>query len=121
MTKAQRQRLEAASCIGKEVHFKVKGGTGRNKMGRVLDEVYIMVGDYKHLIQQIHADAPYWDGSKMGYRTCYYTFDADGKHVKFGQYTQFLTELEYRNLLSKARAKGWPLFGSTGLGGRSGT
>ena len=110
MTEKQRERLEAASCIGKEVRFKEKGGTNRNKMGVVLDEVYIIVSDYKHLIQQIKPETPYWDGSRLGYRTCYYTFDANRKNIKFGQYTQFLTEKEYRVLLSKARAKGWPIF-----------
>lgn len=110
MTKEQLQRLKAASCIGKEVHFKEKGGTSRNKMGVVLDEVYIIVSDYKHLIQQIKPITPYWDGSRLGYRTCYYTFDAQKKNIKFGQYTQFLTQKEYAVLLSKARDKGWAIF-----------
>jgi hypothetical protein len=110
MTKQQRERLKAASCIGKPVHFKEKGGTKRNKMGKVLDEVYIIVSDYKHLIQQIKPDVPYWDGSRLGYRTCYYTFDAARKNIKFGQYTQFLTQKEYAVLLSKAKAKGWSIF-----------
>jgi hypothetical protein len=110
MTKKQRQRLEAASGIDKEVHFKEKGGTSRNKMGVVLDEVYIIVSDYKHLIQQIRPTTPYWDGSRLGYRTCYYTFDAKKKNIKFGQYTQFLTQKEYVVLLSKAKDKGWAIF-----------
>ncbi len=110
MTKRQRQRLEAASCIDKEVRFKDKGGTGRTKMGTVLDEVYIIVSDYKHLIQQIKPETPYWDGSRLGYRTCYYTWDAERKNIKFGQYTQFLTQKEYTTLLSKARDKGWSIF-----------
>ena len=33
MTKGQQQRLEAASCIGKEVHFKEKGGLPEIKWG----------------------------------------------------------------------------------------
>src|SRR5579863_1940743 len=99
MTESQAQRLEAASCIGKEVHFKEKGGTNRNKMGTVLDEVYVIVSDYKQLIQQIRPKTPYWDGSKLGYRTCYYTFDAEGKNIKFGQFTQFLTQKDYKALL----------------------
>jgi hypothetical protein len=110
LSREQRKRLEAASGVGKLVHFKIKGGTERNCMGTVLDEVYVLVGDYKHLIQQIQAVEAYWDGSKIGYRTCYYTFDAEGKHVKFGQYTQFLTQREYKALLAKAKARGWPLF-----------
>ena len=106
----QRKRLEAASGVGKFVQFVEKGETARTKMGTVLDEVYVIVGEYKHLIQRIQFEEPYWDGSRIGYRTCYYTLDAKGKNIKFGQYTQFLTEKEYTVLLSMAKAKGWPIF-----------
>ena len=82
-------------------------------MGTVLDEVYVIVGDYKHMIQRIETEKPYWDGSRIAYRTCYYTYDAVGKHIKFGQFTQFLTEKEYREFLSKAKAKRWPIFTSS--------
>ena len=101
----QRRRLEAASGVGKFVQFVEKGETARTKMGTVLDEVYVIVGEYKHLIQRIQFEEPYWDGSRIGYRTCYYTLDAKGKNIKFGQYTQFLTEKEYSVLLSMAKAK----------------
>ena len=101
----QRRRLEAASGVGKFVQFVEKGETVRTKMGTVLDEVYVIVGEYKHLIQRIQFEEPYWDGSRIGYRTCYYTLDAKGKNIKFGQYTQFLTEKEYSVLLSMAKAK----------------
>jgi len=112
MTEEQRKRLEATSGIGRSIRFMEKGETERTNMGTVVDEVYIIVGDYKHLIQRIQSKEtePYWDGSRIGYRTCYYTFDAKGKNIKFGQYTQFLTEKEYTVLLSKAKAKGWPIF-----------
>ena len=110
MTEEQRKRLEATSGIGKAVCFMEKGEIERRNMGTVVDEVDIIVGDYKHLIQRIESKEPYWDGSRIGYRTCYYTFDAKGKTIKFGQYTQFLTEKEYVVLLSKAKAKGWSIF-----------
>ncbi len=110
MIEKQRKRLDALSTIGRIVHFKDKGTTEHTKMGAVVDEVSVIVRDYKHFIQRIQADEPYWDGSLIAYRTCYYTFEAKGKNLKFGQYTQFLTEKEYATLLSKARAKGWPLF-----------
>ena len=51
----------------------------------------------------------YWDGSKYGYRTGYYTYDKNMKYIVWGQFTQFLTEKEYNKLLTKARAKGWPI------------
>jgi hypothetical protein len=110
MTKKQSEKLEGWPSIGKLVHFKEKGGSERIKTGTIVDEVHVIVGDYKHLIQKIEADNPFWDGSRIGYRTCYYTYDAAGKHIKFGQYAQFLTQKEYKTLLSKAKAKGWPLF-----------
>jgi len=47
------KRLEAMSGIGKNVRFKKKEGGGSTHMGVVDDEVYIMVGDYKHLLQKI--------------------------------------------------------------------
>ncbi len=103
----QRKRLEAKSGIGKFVKFKDKKTRKTTLMGVVRDEVYILVGDYKHLIQRIEKDAGYWDGSKFGYRTGYYTYDKGGKRILWGQYTQFLTEREYRTLLNKAEAKGW--------------
>ena len=110
MTEEQRKRLDALSTIGSPVHFKDKGTTDHTKMGSVVDEVSVIVRDYKHFIQRIQPYEPYWDGSLIGYRTCYYTFEASGKNLKFGQYTQFLTEKDYATLLSKAKAKGWPLF-----------
>ena len=70
----------------------------------------LAVGEYKHLIQRIRFSfgVP-WDG-RYGYRTGYYTLSATAKRLTWGQYTQFLTQTEYRKLLAKARAKGWPLF-----------
>ncbi len=72
----------------------------------------IIVEDYKHLIQKIELDGkPSTDDSVHGYRTGYYTFSYGMKKIVWGQYTQFLTEQQYRNLLGQARAKGWNIFG----------
>ncbi len=110
MNAQQLVRLQSMSRVGRQVIFKNKGGGGSRVMGTVEDEVYIIVGDYKHMIQRVRfAPAITWDGSEYAYRTGYYTFDARGRSIKWGQYTQFLTENEYQTLLSKARAKGWPL------------
>lgn len=96
--------------VGRTVTFRIKGSTGFQAIGVVEDEVYIMVDDYKHLIQRIRFAADVsWDGSVFGYRSGYYTFDAAGRSIKWGQYTQFLTEAEYFRLLALAREKGWPL------------
>lgn len=103
----QRSRLERMSRIGKRVLHKQKGGVGFNLMGTVVDEVYVIVSDYKHMIQKIKfADGMGWGGNEYAYRTGYYTYDAKAKTVRWGQYSQFLTESEYRELLAKAKAKG---------------
>jgi hypothetical protein len=111
LTDQQRQRLEGATRIGKTILHKDKDGGGYRRMGIVEDEVYIIVNDYKHVIQKIKIECgTYWDGSQYAYRTGYYTYDAKRKRIVWGQYTQFLTEQEYKKLLSKARAKGWAIF-----------
>jgi hypothetical protein len=80
-------------------------------MGTVEDQVHVMVSDYKHVIQKIRfADDLSWDGSTHAYRTGYWTYDAGKKRIVWGQYTQFLTEKEYKALLAQARQKSWDLF-----------
>ena len=71
----QKARLERASGIGKEVWFKEKGTQHKVHWGTVEDEVYILVGDYKHLIQRIRLANSWHDGSAYCYRTGYYTLD----------------------------------------------
>lgn len=113
LTQAEHDRLEKMSMLGRDVWFKNKGAAGKWLVGRVEDEVYVMVGDYKHLIQKIRfADEVSWDGSTFAYRTGYYTYQHGKKAIKWGQYTQFLTEKEYSTLLQKAKGKGWPIFGA---------
>jgi hypothetical protein len=107
-TPEQIAKLEAMSMKGRTITFKYKGKSGRRKIGVVEDEVYIIVGDYKHLIQKVRfEDGVSHDGSLFAYRTGYYTYEASRKNIKWGQYTQFLTEKEYRTLLQKAQDKGW--------------
>lgn len=111
MTDEQRRNLEAKTRVGREVIFKNKGSSGHTIMGVVEDEVSIMVAEYKHMIQRIRfAPGVGWDGNTHAYRTGYYTYTAGMKRIVWGQYTQFLSESEYGNLLAKARAKGWNLF-----------
>jgi hypothetical protein len=112
MTNEQRKKLESMSMIGRKISCKDKQQRGIQwEPGIVVDEVYIMVSDYKHMIQKIEfSDGESWDESKYAYRTGYYTYDKDMKNIKWGQYTQFLTEKEYRELLKKAKDKGWDIF-----------
>ena len=104
-------KLETATMIRKRIQFKDKEAGTKTVWGRVEDEVYIMVGDYKHMIQKFRfAEGVAWDGSEYGYRTGYYTLDKHQRQIKWGQFTQSLTEKEYRELLARAKAKGWPIF-----------
>jgi hypothetical protein len=111
MTDEQRQRLEAKSTVGRTVALKNDGISGERKVGKIVDEVALVVRHHKHLIQKIlFADGVSWDSSPHGYRTGYYTYSQGMKKIVWGQYTQFLTGNEYRVLLTKAKAKGWDLF-----------
>ena len=111
MNSNQRKKLEQMSGQKKHVNFKNKDGSGYTNIGIVDDEVYIMVGDYKHMIQKIRFNAgKSWDSSIFGYRTCYYTYDKDIKNIKCGQFAQFLTQIEYKKLLQLAKEKGWEVF-----------
>lgn len=96
---------------GMSVVFKHKGGGGHRIMGVVEDEVHVMVSDYKHVIQKVRfADGVAWEESVHAYRTGYDTEDANKKRIVWGQYTQFLTEKEYKALLAQGRAKDWDVF-----------
>jgi hypothetical protein len=111
MTEEQTQRLDAKSTVGRTVTFKSKGISSERKVGKIIDEVTLVVRHHKHLIQKIlFADGVSWDGSPHGYRTGYYTYSNGMNKIVWGQSTQFLTGTEYRVLLTKAKAKGWDLF-----------
>lgn len=111
MTSQQAMRLESMTGVGKRLTHRNKVGPGRTIMGNIEDEVFHIVGEYKHVIQKIlFADGVSWDGSSHAYRTGYWTYDGRGKRIVWGQYTQFLTETEYRVLLRKANDRGWRIF-----------
>ena len=105
----QRRRLESMSRMHKPLYHKKKGGGGPARlMGTVVGEVYIMVNEYKHVLHKIEGE--FWGGDKYAYRTGYWTYAAGGQRIVWGQYTQFLIEKEYKQLLTKARAEGWDIF-----------
>jgi hypothetical protein len=111
LTEDDRQRLEAQSMKGEKVTFKRKGTGEIWNVGEVVGEVYVIVNDYKHMIQQIQfTEGEGWGDNRFAYRTGYYTFQYDTNRIKWGQFTQFLTQSEYKELLGKARAKGWDIF-----------
>jgi len=110
LTATERQLLASHSAIGKEVRFKERNGTRREVQGRVEEEVSIMVGQHKHVLQRIRfCDGVSWDGSAYAYRSGYYTLSDKARRLTWGQYAQLLTETEYRRLLRKAHRMGWPI------------
>lgn len=110
MTEEQTRKLENLSMIGRNVHFKIKGMNEKAVYGKVVDEVYLIVEDYKHLIQKIKITHEFWKRSEYGYRTGYYTWDAHKRRIVWGQYTQVLTQEEYKELLAKAKERKWEIF-----------
>jgi hypothetical protein len=111
MTADQERKLRSASRIGKQVRFKNKKEAGHRIVGVVEDEVYIIVSDYKHMIQRIKfADGQGWSGNQYAYRVAYYTWDAGMKSVKWGQYHSLLAESELKSLIYQAKEKGWKIF-----------
>jgi hypothetical protein len=108
------------SGIGKPVRHKDKATGEKVEMGTVDDEVSVIVDDYKNVLQRIRHNSNakhwggiygWWDDSEWVYRTGYYTYDKNGKSIVWGQYTQFVSEKELKQLLALARAKGWDIFG----------
>ena len=111
LTPQDRQRLESQSMLHKPIKFKTKGTGESWDVGVVEDEVYVIVNDYKHMIQKIRfTEGKGWGDNQFAYRTGYYTFQYNTNKIKWGQFTQFLTESEYKELLGKAKAKGWSIF-----------
>ena len=105
------QRLESASRIGKEVWLNERNSGMPILWGIVEDEVGIVAGDAKHVIQRIRlAKDVSHDGSHYGYKTGSFTIDPRTGSVKWAQYSQVVSEQEYRDLLALAKGKGWPVF-----------
>ena len=111
INRAQRQKLATYTGLGKQVRFKDKNGGPRFVLGRVIDEVAILSGDYKHVIQKIElVPSQSWDGSRFAYRSGYYTWDRPFAQVKWGQYHACLSAREFARLAKEARRKGWAAF-----------
>ena len=104
-------KLRAASMQNKPIQCKNKGRPGYWNVGVVVDEVFVIVSDYKHMIQKIRRpEGQGGDGNLFAYRIGYYTLAAQKKNVKWGQYTSILAESEFRKLLQQAKQKGWEIF-----------
>jgi hypothetical protein len=80
------------------------------RWGVVEDEVGLVVDGAKHVIQRIRlAEGVNGDGSAYGYKTGSFVVDPRSGSVKWAQYSQVMSEHEYRELLAKAKARGWPI------------
>ena len=111
LTTEQRARLQAMSQIGRPAHFVAKGPTTSTNIGTVVDEVSIISDHFKLMVQQIRHSPEQVDlaGTELAYRFCYYSFTADMKHIKFGQFALTVSAEELKELLRQARAKGWKI------------
>ena len=104
------RKLEAATRLGKEVIATGQASWSPTVLGVVVDEVSVVANDAKHVIQRIKLTKDVArDGSEYAYKagTCY--VDPRAGDVKWAQYSQIISEREHRELLAKARAKGWPI------------
>jgi hypothetical protein len=96
--------LHSASRLGKEVWIRTDAGTP-GLSGVVEDEVHLDAGDVKHAIQRIRLA----DGGTYGYSTGSFVLDAGTGRVRWRPGALVISERDYRELLAKARARGWPL------------
>ena len=104
------RKLETATRIGKEVIAQARDSWSPIAWGVVEDEVSLVVDGAKHVIQRIRlAKDAAWDGSEYGYKTGTFQVDPRTGAIKWAQYSQVLSEREYCELLTRARAKGWPI------------
>jgi hypothetical protein len=78
--------------------------------GVVEDEVSLVTDRAKHVIQRIRlAKDVSWDGSDYGYKAGSFVIDPATGKVKWAQYSQVVSEHEYRELLAKVKTRGWPI------------
>jgi len=107
---SDQQRLETATRVGKEIWLNARDSGMPMRWGVVEDEVGLVVDGAKHVIQRIRlADGVPWDGSDYGYKTGSFMIDPRTGAIKWAQYSQVMSEHEYRELLAMAKARGWPI------------
>jgi len=111
MTKLEElvEKLKNLTTIGKKIRFHDKKEKERYyKVGEIIDEVSVLTTDnpeypdYKHFIQKIITEQ-----GKIRFRICYYTLDAKEKRIVFGQYAAQMSEQDLKQLIQKARKRGF--------------
>ena len=104
------RKLEAATRLGKEVVATGRDSWSPTVLGVVVDEVSVVANAAKHVIQRIKLTKDIaWDGSEYAYKAGTFYVDSRTGDVKWAQYSQIISEREHRELLARARAKGWPI------------
>jgi hypothetical protein len=106
----ERERLANATGVKKHVKLKYKGTLHNYVLGTVEDEVSVIDNDYKHVIQRIELDDPKtareW-GVNLAYRHGYFTLSKKRRKLTWGQYHSIIPAPAYRQLIQKAKRKGW--------------
>lgn len=97
-------QLARATRVGREIWTTTDAGA-RVLCGVVEDEVDVLTDTVKHVIQRIRLA----DGGAYGYETGSFVLDAGSGRVKWSQRVQVILETDYREMLEKAKTRGWPL------------
>ncbi|MBI1734547.1 MAG: hypothetical protein HYR51_05175 [Candidatus Rokubacteria bacterium] len=104
ITAGDEDLLERATRVGREVWIRTDTGVSV-LCGVVEDEVQVLTDGAKHVIQRIRLA----DGGAHGYETGSFVVDPGTGRVKWSQRPQVISETDYRELLEKAKTRGWPL------------
>jgi hypothetical protein len=112
MTGKERAALQKKGrCIGNNVYHTPKGGKRNERflLGIIDDVISVIAGDCNHMVQRIKLRPEIADEWRNGYayRTCYYSLAKLSRKPVWGQYNAVVTQIVYRQLARKARAKGW--------------
>ena len=109
MDRATEKKLHAITRLGKEIWLNSHDTGIPMVWGVVEDEVGIVVDGAKHVIHRVRlADGAGRDGESYGYKCGSFIVDHTG-NIKWSQYSQLLSENEYRELLALVKTKGWPI------------
>ena len=96
--------LVCATRVGREIWIRTETGV-RVLCGVVEDEVDVLGDGAKHVIQRIRLA----DGGAYGYETGSFVVDPGTGRIKWSERSPVISETDYRELLEKAKTRGWPL------------
>jgi len=96
------KRLEKLNNIGKTISGEIKGTTGKENKGKILDEVFHIVDENRYVIQKIQKN-----NNTIGFRFGYYTCDANYRQLRYGESSPIMGASDFSILIYKAKEKGW--------------